>query len=219
MTYESRHYGFETMRLDGTFSSGGVFNGIQIAYTTLAGGSFSIGSTITDTTTAATGTIRDIIVDTATTGRLAIEAPTGNFNDTNNLQQGAVTAVQTGSSLSWTDIYTPGGFLEGTTARTRPGTVHSILVEVPWVPAGGGTSNILVINWPDTRLAAGPPVSGNTALALQPTGATTTGSYVVELHVKTPRGLLVRFENIAPSAARIVVVYTPLGRNDFVPRQ
>lgn len=218
MTYATRHYGFATQRMDGTAATGAIFNGIQIPYSTLAGGNFTIGSPITDTTTAATGTVRDVIEDTATTGRLAIEAPTGSFNATDNLQQGGVTAVQSGGGLRWDDIYTPGGFLDGATVRTRPGTVHSIIVERPWIP-GAGTSNILVINWPDTRLAEGPPVSGDTAAAYQPSGAATTGSYTIPVYFHAPIGVLIRFENLAPSVARIAVAYAPHGRNDFIPRQ
>lgn len=214
MTYDSARYGFETQRMDGT-ATGAVFNGIQFSYSTLAGGNFTLGGTITDTTTAATGIIRDIIIDSATTGRLAVEAPTGLFNNTNNLQQGAVTAVQSSGSLAWSDIYAPGGFLEGVTLRTRPGTIHQIIVERPMV-TGAGTSNILVLNWPDTRLAAGPPVSGNTSSAYQPVGAATTGSYDIQVHFDAKKGMLMRFENLAPSVALICAVFKPHGRDDFI---
>lgn len=213
MTYDSARSGFMTQRMDGT-ATGAVFNGIAFSYSTLAGGNFTLGGTITDTTTAATGIIRDIIIDSATTGRLAVEAPTGNFLITNNLQQGGVTAVQSTGAIAWSDIYAPGGFLEGVTLRTRPGTMHQIIVERPWVP-GVGTSNILVLNWPDTRLAAGPPVSGNTSSAYQPAGAATQGSYDIQVHFDAKKGLLMRFENLTSSAV-ICAVFKPHGRDDFI---
>lgn len=222
MSYEQYRHGFETIRLDGSFAAGGIFNGIHFSYSTLAGGNFVNNQVITDTTTAATGTVRDIIIDSATTGRLAVEAPTGAFLSGNNLQQGAVTAVMSSGSFPWGDLYALGGRVQldpltGLTVYTRPGLVHSIIVERPFVTAVGGTSNILVLDRLDQRIAAIPPVSGDTSSAYIPNGAATQGSYVIPVNQQCRLGIVIRFENLVPSTGLIAVVFKSFGRHEQIP--
>lgn len=216
MTYETYPHGFETQRLNGAFSTGGIFNGIQLAYDNLAGGNFVIGQPILDTTTGATGTVRDVIVDTATTGRLAIENPLGTFANNDGLQQGAVTALQDGGVFRWDDLYALGGETRGDTVYTRPGVVHSIIVERPFIVAAGGTANVLVLDRNDQRLAEIPPVSGDTSMAFVITGTATQGSYPIPIHFQARKGIIVRFENLAPSTGLIAVVYRSFGRHEFI---
>ena len=206
MIYVPCAHGYETTRMDGT---GGIFNGRLIQYDNLAGGSFTVGAVLTNLTSGGTATIHEIVILTATTGKLVLENDTVTWSNNDALQQGGVTADLNMVSLPWWHIYALGGWQDGTKVYTRPAYIDSIVVERPWTGTGS-FPNILVLDWPETFLRDGPPLSVSTMMGFTPAGAATKGSYEIPIRWSSRRGTLVRFENTGEQA-RIAVLWKPLG--------
>lgn len=120
------------------------------------------------------------------------------------------------STGPWSDFIVPGGKTDGITVFTRPGIVHSVIIERVH-DLGFPFPNILVLDFPDTPIVPGPPNSGSTSVGLTPAGLATNPSFTVELHMQCFQGILIRFDNQG-AQSRIAVVYKPMGRNDFVKR-